>query len=305
MNNKIHFIYAKGNEPWSTPHSLITEFESRGWEVKIINTLVNGKLSDENLIDYVNNYDLHKPDIILYMDWGQFDSPFLDKSHFPDSICIMESGDDPQNFEKNFLKSSKFDGIFTPDLDSFREYISRDVKNVLWMTHWADTRIHYPIESDNRFKAVSSRGQGGSQFLDNLELITEGSFVNRNGFMGLDHTKFLCMSPIVVQNSRWGEITRRIFEAMACKRLVITDHLHSSKGLDNYEISLFREDDEIVFYDSMEECISKINYYHTRPDLAAKIAENSYNKVIKYHTSKNRVDQILGMYHNIKMYKYA
>ncbi len=76
-----------------------------------------------------------------------------------------------------------------------------------------------------KYTAVTSRGRGGSEFLDYLTNWAEGAIGNRNGMGAKEHTEFLNSGLIVIQNSRWGEITRRIFEGMACGKLVITDRL--------------------------------------------------------------------------------
>ncbi len=45
---------------------------------------------------------------------------------------------------------------------------------------------------------------------------------------------------MVIQNSRWGEVTRRIFEGMACGKLVLCDRLNESKKL--HELIIEGED---------------------------------------------------------------
>lgn len=293
----IVFLYAKGNESWSTPHSLITEFVKRGHKVYVVNLLgPDGRLTSDNLINFINcDHEDVKPDMIIHCDFGQYDTEFLHKRHVPYAFWAMEAGDEPQNFDKNLLKAYKFDYVFTPDIYCNFKYSQNSIKSD-WLPHWADTEIYKPLVVEQKFKAVSSRGQGGSQFLDYLEQLTNGSFINRNGFMGMDHAIFLNSAPIVIQNSRFGEITRRIFEAMACKRLVITDRL-PSVGLDDRCLDkLFKENESIVLYDNIRECVSKLNYYSARPELAAQIADNGYNEVLKNHTQVNRVDKILERY---------
>lgn len=290
-------IYAKGDESWSTPHSIGVELIKRGWIVDVINIHNGNTYTDEALINFVNNYNYDaNPQLIINFDYGQFDSPFLDKNHLYNSFTVLECGDEPQNYERNLLKAPKFDYIFTPDFDSYIKYSEKGF-NVDWLNHWADDVIYKPHDMEQKLKAVSSRGRGGSEFLDYLESVTQGGFINRNGWMGEDHAKFLCVAPIVVQNSRFGEITRRIFEAMACKRLVLTDRLNQSKRLHK----LFRENEHIVFYDDISDCISKMNYYYARPEEAQKIAQNGYEEVLKNHTQKNRVDSILIKYEEWKL----
>ena len=59
------------------------------------------------------------------MDWGRFDSPLLDKN-LPNTFWVQESGDDPQNFERNFPKSERFHITLSPDSDTTEEYKKRD-----------------------------------------------------------------------------------------------------------------------------------------------------------------------------------
>ena len=106
---KITFIYAhEEGETWSTPMSLINEFKLRGWETDIVSIGSNrtGKYGDEQLQLWIQQ-DLPS-DIVMFMDWGRFDSKWLDKSLKPNSFWIQESGDDPQNFARNHSKSNRF-----------------------------------------------------------------------------------------------------------------------------------------------------------------------------------------------------
>jgi hypothetical protein len=80
----VTFIYAyEPSEIWSTPLSLVREFESRGWTTNIITIGSNrtGVYHDRNLREWVES----KPqtDLVIFMDWGRFDSPYLNKDLVP------------------------------------------------------------------------------------------------------------------------------------------------------------------------------------------------------------------------------
>lgn len=286
---KITFIYAyEPGEVWSTPMSIIDEFKDRGWETEIVSIGSNrtGTYHDRDLRAWVESKP--KTDLVLFMDWGRFDSPYLNKDLVP-AIWIQESGDDPQNFNRNSPKAKKFHYTVTPDYPSYLQYKEMGV-DAIWWTHFADTKIHYPIpEIQVEYLAVSSRGMGGSQFLDYLTQHSEGMIANRNGFAGDEHSKFLQTGLMVIQNSRWGEITRRVFEAMACGRMVITDRLDPSRKMDE----LFTDKIDIVYYNDMAECINLINYYAENHEERQKIADAGRQKVLQYHTQVSRVDQLL------------
>lgn len=292
--SKITFIYAYENEEWSTPLSLAKEFESQGWEIEFISIGSNktGHYHDNNLKQWVES----KPntDIVLFMDWGRFDSPYLDKK-LVDAFWVQESGDDPQNFEKNFPKSTRFNLTLTPAYNSYLEYKKLGI-NVKWWTHFADTKIQYPRSITEKYIAVSSRGRGKQcPSIDTLmDYYGEDKIMNKNIWDANGHAEYLCEGQVVIQESRWKEITRRIFEAMACGKLVITDRLPPESNID----SLFIEGEDIVYYNSLEELAEKIVYYTSNPEERNSIAQNGYTKVLNNHTQIQRVELILEQWKN-------
>jgi glycosyltransferase involved in cell wall biosynthesis len=290
---KITFIYAYDGEEWSTPMALINEFKKRGWETDIVSIGSNrtGIYEDSKLKEWIQS-DTHT-DIVLFMDWGRFDSRWLDKNLKPTAFWIQESGDDPQNFERNFPKSNRFHFTITPDHDSYLEYKRRGI-NAEWVTHFADTAIQYPMGLEPEYVAVTTRGFGNSQFLDYLTQWADGAIGNRNGMNGLEHSEFLNKGLMVIQNSRWGEITRRIFEAMACGKMVITDRLPVNKKLSE----IFIDGEDIIYYDSndMFGCIEKMNYYNENEEERERIAHNGMQKVLQNYTQVQVVDKLINKY---------
>lgn len=283
MQNKITFIYDyKQGETWSTPMALINEFKERNWEVDIIKT------NDTDLKNWIDS----KPqtDIVLFMDWGRFDSQYLNKDLVP-AFWIQESGDDPQNFERNYPKANRFHYTITPDKQSAIEYRNRGI-NAEWINHFADTKVQFPMNLEPQYTAVTTRGIGNSQFLDYLTQWGEGAIGNRNGLGAKEHTEFLNSGLMVIQNSRWQEITRRIFEGMACGKLVITDRLPESRGLDE----VFVEGEEIILYNDMFDCIEKINYYAENEEERERIAHNGMMKVLHSYTQIQVVDKLIAVY---------
>ena len=286
---KITFIYDyKPNETWSTPLSLLNEFKERGWETEIVPITAN----DDSALQLWIQQDT-PTDIVLFMDWGRIDSPYLDKDLKPSACWIQESGDDPQNFERNYPKANRFHYTITPDKESAFEYRSRGI-NAEWIPHWADIAVQFPMNLESKYVAVTSRGRGGSEFLDYLTNWAEGAIGNQNGMNAEEHTKFLNTGLMVVQNSRWKEITRRIFEGMACGKLVLTDRLDVAKGLEE----LFIDGQEIVLYNDMFDCIEKMNYYNENDEERERIAYNGMAKVIANHSQIQRVDKLIEKWKN-------
>jgi spore maturation protein CgeB len=149
---------------------------------------------------------------------------------------------------------------------------------------------------ETKYVALTTRGPGGSQFLDTLTKHGKGAFGNNNGMGSKEHTEFLNSGLMVVQNSRWGEVTRRIFEGMACGKLVLTDRLKDSKKLQE----LFIEGQEIVFYDDIVDCINKMNHFTEHEKVRKGIAEKGMKKVLENHTQVQRVSFIIRQYNRWK-----
>ena len=101
---------------------------------------------------------------------------------------------------------------------------------------------------------------------------------------------------MVLQNSRWGEVTRRIFEGMACGKLVLTDRLNESKKLHE----LFEDGEDIIYYDDMVDCINKINEFSDNEKERNRISQNGYQKVLDNHTQIQRVDFIIEKFNKWK-----
>ena len=106
--SKITFIYAYEEENWSTPMALANEFMNQGWECEVVSIGSNrtGQYHDRGINEWLDK----KPnsDIVIFLDWGRFDSPLLNKEKLPSAFWVQESGDDPQNFERNFPKADRF-----------------------------------------------------------------------------------------------------------------------------------------------------------------------------------------------------
>jgi hypothetical protein len=290
MQNKITFIYDyKDGEQWSTPMALVNEFKERGWETNII-SITNG---DEELKEFVEGPE--EPNIVMFLDWGRFDSPYLDKALKSNSFWIQESGDDPQNWVRNYPKSHRFHYTITPDKECARHYRNNGI-NAEWVNHFADTKVQFPMNLEPKYVAVTSRGIGNSQFLDYLTNWAEGAVGNQNGMGAKEHTEFLNSGLMVVQNSRWGEITRRIFEGMACGKLVLTDRLDIGRGLEE----LFVDGEDIVLYNDMFDCIEKMNYYNEHEEERERIAHNGMMKVLHNYTQVQVVNKLIEQFNNYK-----
>lgn len=278
---------------WNIPISFYNHFVKLGYNVKFYNTLVNDKFDDLNLKQLIEEYKqkIFVPDIVLHLDFGLFNSPFLLKQNIPEAKWIVESGDDPQNFQLNFPKILKgnFDIIMSPDIRCVENYSNNNC-NAVWCPYFADPD-QFNIAQEPLFDAVTTRSIN-EPFFSELKSLLKDKFEARTNFLqGLDHSRHLMKGKIVVQNSKHKEITRRIFEGMMANRLVITDRLDPSTKID----SIFKENDSIVYFDNVQECAEKIKFYSLNENERIRIAQKGNDLVKNFHTTPIRIKKLIEL----------
>lgn len=282
---------------WSIPIAIENELECLGHQVDRFNLYIlddkgagigYGEDGLKNFLDQQSNYDF-----LLHCDYGQFNSSLLSYINIP---TVMEAGDDPQSFQYNFPKAQYFNYILSPDKKCVEAYKGAGLK-CIWWTHFADPQIYKPYNDINSDKFVVTTCETGRQngiinYLRNkLNDIDQNIWLDDRFFYGVDHGRFMCRGKIVFQASRFGEVTRRIFEAAACKRMILTDRLDITTGI--YDI--FPENVAAVYYTSWSDAVDKILYYRDHSDEMNRIATAGYNTVISSHTVSHRVNILLDM----------
>jgi hypothetical protein len=276
---------------WNIPISFYNWFKKLGYEVAFYNTLVNDKFNDANLQKLISDYNnnVFVPDVVLHLDFGLFNSQYLHKKYIPSAKWIVESGDDPQNFSLNYpkVKSGNFDIIISPDIRCVEKYNSHQL-NALWCPYFADPD-EFEVFQEPLFNAVTTRSIE-EPFFKNLKQALGDKFQARLDFLhSKDHTRHLMKGKIVVQNSKYKEISRRLFEGMLANRLVIADRPDPNTKID----MLFKENKDIVYFDCFEECVEKIQYYSINDNERTKIAQSGFEKVSAKHTISARIKKLM------------
>jgi len=176
----------------------------------------------------------------------------------------------------------------SPDRQCVERYNSFGANAVYW-THFADTAIFYPRPDVNvEFDCVTTCGSRGGGLTEEIKKALGDSFNNERYFYGEDHAVRLNMGKMVFQCSQFKEVTRRIFEGMACGKMVLTDRLPEETGLSE----MFVDGEDIVYYDNAKDAIEKIRYYASHDEERERIALNGFNKVMAEHSQVQRCDVI-------------
>jgi len=235
------------------------------------------------------------PDLVFVMDYGPWDAVQFDKKYFPEHTILMsEAGDEPQSHRLQTPKAKRVHAVLTPDLECMYRYHTMGYHAIHW-THFADTRIFQPMEDvEIQFDCVTTCG--GRRVTEKIKKQLGEAFNNERYFYGKNYAVRLNMGKTVFQCSQHGEITRRIFEGMACGKMVITDRLSPQKGLSE----IFIDGEDIIYYDDADDAIDKIKYFSKNEKEREEIALNGYNKVLKNHTQIQRCDAIEDLFKKLK-----
>lgn len=81
------------------------------------------------------------------------------------------------------------------------------------------------------------------------------------------------------------DVISRIFNIPACKAFQVSDYVK--------EINDFFRKDEIIMCKDAEDYHDKVAFYLKHPGLRAEIAEKAYRRVLREHTYKHRVNELL------------
>ena len=86
-----------------------------------------------------------------------------------------------------------------------------------------------------------------------------------------------------------GEINKRVFEAMACGCMLLTNDCK-----DSHLEELFQNKKHLVVYKNEKHMLELIKYYLNNKDERLKIAQAGHEEVMRNHTSSERVKQIVN-----------
>lgn len=83
-------------------------------------------------------------------------------------------------------------------------------------------------------------------------------------------------------------INQRVFDVAACGGFILTDYRRDLG-------SFFEIDDEAIYYEDREDLRCKTQYYLEHEDEREKIAGNARRRVLKEHTFRHRMEEVLSI----------
>lgn len=254
-------------------------------ELKEYPKKVESILSKEHLLQ--QKFKLPKLSLILVIDpvRQRFD---FSSFEIPTAYWAIDSH---LKFDKHIKKVrvQDYDFLFVAQKDYIPKYKERGGKNVYWLPLACNPEIHKQHNLSLRYDLCFVGGLGPDSPRREIILKLQKEF---NMFVGQkylhDMARIYSQSKMVFNKSLKGDLNMRVFEALSCGRLLLTDRINN--GLEE----LFTDKKHLVIYDDYKDLAEKAHYYLVHAKAREEIARCGQAEVHQHHTYSHRVDYIVA-----------
>jgi GT2 family glycosyltransferase/tetratricopeptide (TPR) repeat protein/2-polyprenyl-3-methyl-5-hydroxy-6-metoxy-1,4-benzoquinol methylase len=193
------------------------------------------------------------------------------------------------NFGRCMNKAIDAQFVFAAQKDGAEAFHDAGIRSAKWLPLACDPEIHCQraIARDFDFSFVGHLVTSERKVLfEQLQSEFPNSFVGQAYFDEMSEK--YSASKLIVNQSVRDDVNMRVFEAMACGGLLLTNALPHN-GLSE----LFTEGQEYVAFQSPEEVREKLRYYLDHDDERRAIAEAGNARVLAEHTYHHRMEEVL------------
>ena len=266
----------------------------------------NGK-NNMNAI-FLKKVEEEKPDYILF--WLIYDEFYIEiyekiRKLSPRTKLINFFGDDDTAFDNiSKYKALFFDYNLVFQIDYLNRYKKEGVRGVFPFIG-ASTSIYRPIEASKEYEVVFIGTPKSNRYESIKYLLSNGVNIKIAGAGWEKYPEFASIwfgkltvrqSVEIINKSKINlSFTRnyldklhfnsRIFEVMASKSFVISEYF------DGYA-KLFKNDKEIVMFKDNKDLLDKIRYYLKNDKEREQIADNGYNRTLKFFSYQKQLKYI-------------
>lgn len=247
-----------------------------------------GYLVDHFLPDDVDSIT---PTYDLYLNVDENKRYLLPMHLRPSAYWVIDTHTD---YDWRLRKAKMFNFVFVVH-KSYVERLKKDgVRNVYWLSVACDPDIHrdynLPKEYDVAFVGHYHHSQDRIEYLNFLKKKLRNYRLFIGQAYGEEMSRIYSKSKIVFNRSLKSDVTMRIFEAMACGGLLITDDISHNGGRD-----LFGNEYPFIVYHSKRDLIKRIKYYLRNEDEREKIATQGKDEVVHKHTYLHRMQELINI----------
>jgi len=228
-------------------------------------------------------------DVFIELESGHVSLDYQFNRIYPpiNAVKLWWVNDSHQFLEYMVPKAKYFDHVFVSMKDDAGAFGPKSS----WLPGSAciDVAVDYNLPRDYDISFVGSMDQchrDRKQFIESLQRdFNKTKFID--GLFLEDMARIYSSSKIVFNKSLKGDVNYRVFEALACGALLITDNIKN--GLTD----LYQPEKDIILYDSYAELKEKISYYLNNEKERLQIAKSGQKKTLLMHTVDHRVMDII------------
>ena len=193
------------------------------------------------------------------------------------------------NFDRCRDKAPRFDVVFAAQRDGVDLLKSIGVQSVSWLPLACDPAVHrkhdIPKTYDTAFVGNIFPGPR-SELLSLIQRRYRNAFIGQCYFDDMART--YSAARIAFNRSIRNDINMRVFEAVACGSLLMTNNL-----TDNGLSELFKDGVHLATYREPEDLLDKLAFYLERESIREKIAAAGRAEAIAKHTYSYRMEKVL------------
>ncbi len=194
------------------------------------------------------------------------------------------------NFDRRLQQARSFDLVFAAQKEGAERLRREGIENCEWLPLACDPEVHRRLDVE---KELDVAFVGGMHPGPRQELLSAVQRCCPKSFVGqVRHTE-MCQvysrARIVINCCLNNDLNMRVFEALSCGALLITNRLEG-----NGQEELFSDRVHLVQYDTIDEALSLIDYYLRHPEEAEQIAEMGHREAVAKHTYRHRMERVLA-----------
>jgi len=193
------------------------------------------------------------------------------------------------NFDECRRKSEAFDFVFAAQRDGAARLKAEGIASAQWLPLACDPEVHrrFDIEKVHDIAFVGNVFPGPRADLIRL---LQGRF--RSMFVGRAYfeemARVYSSSRLVFNRGIKNDVNMRVFEAVACGSLLLTNDL-----VENGQAELFRDGVHLATYRDADELLDKAAYYLKHGVLRERIAAAGRAEALAKHTYRHRMETVL------------
>jgi 2-polyprenyl-3-methyl-5-hydroxy-6-metoxy-1,4-benzoquinol methylase len=198
--------------------------------------------------------------------------------------------DTHMDFAWDLEKARDFDFVFAAQKDGARQLREGGIASAQWLPLACDPEIHRPHSVEKTFDVgfVGNVYVGPrADLLERIQREYPNSFVGQAYFD--DMARVFSATRIVFNRSVVNDVNMRVFEALACGSLLLTNDL-----TDNGLSDLFLDNVHLATYGHEEKLLHKIEFFLQHSGLRESIANAGRREVLARHTYRHRMQTILA-----------